>query len=134
MRHFLVCAALLLLWNTGSRAQESDYSAEELQLIKGMLWSQEEIEKEKEAEKITEKQPERKEVNKITEGDTTLKKEGEGWVLEFDNKTPAGGTTEPAATDTTPSSNASGASGVELIVGGQGKDGIAKKRALPVVE
>lgn len=134
MKQSLIAVALILCWSTIAQAQDSDYSEEELQLIKGMLWRQEEIEKEQAREAEQAPEPEAPEVDMITEGDSTFKKQGEGWVLEFDDQVPAAETVVPAGTDSAGSAGAAHASGVELIVGGQGKDGIAKSRDLPIVE
>ena len=135
MKPFLISLALLMLWSSGGRAQDGKYSEEELRLIKGMLWSREEIDKEKarEAEK-EKKQPEPKETDKITKDETTLNKQGSGWVLEYDNQAPAAEKTVESPPVTASPATGGGASGVELIVGGQGKDGIAKTRDLPVAK
>ena len=135
MKSLSYLALLMMFWTMGGHAQDREYSDEEMKLIKGMLWTQGEIDKEQAAEvEKAKKQEVKKEPTAVTAGDTNLKKEGNGWVLEFDDQAPAAQTAETQDTGSTPAAGASRSSGIEFIVGGQGKDGLAKKRDLPILD
>jgi hypothetical protein len=57
-----------------------------------------------------------------------------GWLLEFDDGTDAGSEASTPGTPTAVRSVPAASTGVELIIGGQGKDGVARKGVLPVVD
>lgn len=70
------------------------------------------------------------------EADTSVRPVQGPAIIELDEQqqTPGTGTTAPETQTGTTVTPASGGRGVEMIVGGQGNGGVAKKATLPVVD